>query len=156
MIYITLKKAKNNIIDKHEAEYAKIFAYENEIKRQMLGSSVKIMSEPVETRVQGMRLKRMYIFLASLKEGILDGYRQIIQLDQWHLRDPLCEILLTAVDTYTDDGMYISTQDQVEGESNSSCDRFIGLLKDDLHMKNVVNHTFICDRQKILVNALKE
>lgn len=78
MIYITLKKAKNNIIDKHEAEYAKIFPYENEIKRQMLGSSVKIMSEPVETRVQGMRLKRMYIFLASLKEGILDGYRQII------------------------------------------------------------------------------
>ena len=152
MIYRALKKAKENIVDKHEAEYAKVFAYGNELKKQMLGSTVKIMSEE---EVAGMRFLRMYICLAPLKEGFLDGCRPIIGLDGCHLKGPLGGILLTAVGTDPNDGMYPIAWAVVEAENNSSWDWFFGLLKDDLNITNDANYTFISDRQKGLVHALE-
>ena len=152
MIYRALRKARDNIAGKHEAEYAKVFAYGNEIKRQMPGSTVKIMSEPNQA---GRRFLRMYICLAPLKEGFLDGCKPVIGLDGCHLKGPLGGILLTAVGTDPNDGMYPIAWAQVEAENNSSWDWFLGLLKDDLNIVNDGNYTFISDRQKGLVNALE-
>lgn len=131
IIYRAMKKAKENITGKHEIEYAKNFAYNDEIKRQMPGSTVKIMSEPAEVEVNGRRFKRMYICLAPQKEAFLDGCRPVIGLDGCHLRDPLGGILLTVVHTNPNDVMYPIACAQVEGENNSSWDWFIELLKDD-------------------------
>ena len=78
MIYRALKKAKENILGKHEAEYGQLFAHGNEIKRQMSTSIVKIMSEGTEIWEEWRRFKRCYVYLGPLKEGFLDGCRPII------------------------------------------------------------------------------
>ncbi|XP_074351338.1 uncharacterized protein LOC141690432 [Apium graveolens] len=155
MIYRALKKAKDNILGKHEMEYAKVFAYANEIKKQMPTSTVKIMSEQAEPGVTDMRFKRFYVCLGPLKEGFLDGCRPLIGLDGCHLKGPLDDILLTAVATDPNDGMYPLAWAQVEAENNDSWEWFIRLLKDDLRMENEGSYTFISDRQKGLVNALE-
>lgn len=41
-------KAKENIIGKHQKEFAKLYDFGNEIRRMMLTSTVKIMLEPTE------------------------------------------------------------------------------------------------------------
>lgn len=155
MIYRALKKAKDNILGKHEMEYAKVFAYANEIKKQMPTSTVKIMSEPAVQGGTTMRFKRFYVCLGPLKEGFVDGCRPLIGLDGCHLRGPLGGILLTAVATDPNDGMYPLAWAQVEAENNDSWEWFIRLLKDDLRMNNTGSYTFISDRQKGLVNALE-
>lgn len=68
-----LKKAKDNILGKHEMEFAKLYAYANEIKKQMPSSTVKIMSEQAEPGADAMRFLRCYVCLVPLKEGFLDG-----------------------------------------------------------------------------------
>ncbi|XP_074343713.1 uncharacterized protein LOC141687377 isoform X2 [Apium graveolens] len=155
MIYRALKKARENIIGKHEAEYGQLFIYGNEVRRQMPTSTVKIMSEPTGLGEEARRFKRFYVCLGPLKEGFLDGCRPIIGLDGCHLRGPLGGILLTAVVTDPNDGMYPLAWAQVEAENNDSWGWFIGLLKDDLRISNAATYTFISDRQKGLVNALE-
>ena len=155
MIYRAMNKAKENILGKHEAEYGQLFAYGNEVKKQMPTSTIKIMSEDAGVGEEGRRFKRCYVCLGPLKEGFLDGCRPIIGLDGCHLRGPLRGILLTAVGTDPNDGMYPLAWAQVEAENNDSWDWFIGLLKQDLGMENEATYTFISDRQKGLVNALE-
>ena len=120
MVYRALKKARDNILGNHEMEYAKIFAYANEIKRQMPSSTVKIMTEQAEEGGTCTRFKRFYVCLGPLKEGFLDGCRPIIGLDGCHLKGPLGGILLTAVGTDPNDGMYPICWAQVETENNDS------------------------------------
>lgn len=98
----------------------------------------------------------MYVCLGLLKEGIMDGCRPFIGLDGCHLKGPLGGILLTAVGTDPNDGMYPLAWAQLEVENNDSWDWFLGLLKDDLRMDNTGSYTFISDRQKGLVNALEK
>lgn len=146
MIYRALKKVRENIIGNHEAEYGQLFAYGNEVRRQMPTSTVKIMSEAAEPGQEGRRFKRFYVCLGPLKEGFLDGCRPIIKLDGCHLRGPLGGILLKAVATDPNDGMYPLAWAQVEAENNDSWGWFIGLLKDDLRMSNAATYTFISER----------
>lgn len=155
MIYRALKKARENILGKQELEYAKLYAYANEIKKKMPTSTVKIMSEQDDSCSTLMRFKRFYMCLAPLKEGFLDGCRPVIGLDGCHLKGPLGGILLTVVGTEPNDGMYPILWAQVEAENNDSWEWFIRLLMDDLNMENPGSYTFICDRQKGLVNALE-
>lgn len=79
----------------------------------------------------------------------------MIGLDGCHLKGPLGGILLTAVGTDPNDGMYPIDWAQVEAENNDSWEWFIKLLKDDLRMENPGSYTFICDRQKGLVRSLE-
>lgn len=57
MIYRAMKKAKENILGKHEEEFKKLYAYANEVKKVMPTSTVKLMTEPAEEGVQGRRFK---------------------------------------------------------------------------------------------------
>lgn len=44
MVYIAMKKAKQSINAKHEAQYAKLYTFVNEIRKQMPTSIFKLMS----------------------------------------------------------------------------------------------------------------
>lgn len=82
----------------------------------------------------------MYTCLGPLKEGFLDGCRPVFCLDGTHLKGALDGILLTAIGTDPNDGMYPFARVQVEAENDDSWDWFIGLLKSDLHMENEGSH----------------
>lgn len=153
MIYRSMRKAKENIISKHEKEYEKIFDYANEIKRVMPTSTVKVMSE-TGSPGQDMRIfKLLYVYLGPLKKGFIEGCRPLIGLDGWHLKGPLGGILLTAVSIILNDRMYLVAWAQVEAENNGSWEWFISLLKDYLRMDNPTAYIFICDKQKVCLNA---
>ncbi|XP_017250910.1 uncharacterized protein LOC108221551 [Daucus carota subsp. sativus] len=118
-------------------------------------TTVKIQTEPAENGVDGRRFKRFYVCLGPLKAGFLSGCRPLLGLDGCHLKGPYHGILLTAVATDPNEGMYPVAWAQVEAENNSSWEWFLSILKDDLHIENDEIYTFICDRQKGLVNALE-
>ncbi|XP_074370703.1 uncharacterized protein LOC141711897 [Apium graveolens] len=156
MIYRAMKKAKDNILGKHEEEFGKLYLYANELKRSMPLSTIKLMTDPPETGTNRRRFKRFYVCLEPLKEGFGEGCRPLIGLDGCHLRGPFGGILLTAVATDPNDGIYPVAWAQVEAENNDSWDWFLSLLKTDLRIENSGSFTFISDRQKGLVNALEK
>ena len=123
--------------------------YANEVKKVMPTSTIKLMTEPAEQGIEGRRFKRFYVCLGPLKEGFKDGCRPLIGLDGCHLKGPFGGILLTAVGTDPNEGMYPIAWAQVEAENSSSWDWFLGLLKDDLGIENTGTYTFISDRQKV-------
>lgn len=149
MIYRAMRKAKENVIGKHEAEFGKLYDYGNEILKIMPTSTVKVVTEPAEGGLNGMRFKRFYMCLGPLKEGFMHGCRPIIGLDGCHLKGPFGGILLTAVATDPNDGIYPVAWAQVEAENNGSWDWFLALLKADLRIENPGAFTFICDRQNV-------
>lgn len=148
IIYRAMRKEKENIVGKHEKEYENLFNYANEIKKAMPTSTIKLMTESVPGQ-ERRRFKRFYVCLGPLKAGFIQGCRPLIGLYGCHLKGPLGGILLTAVATDPNDGMYPLAWAQVEAENHSSWEWFIDLLKQDLMMENPANYTFICDRQKV-------
>lgn len=120
MIYRSLRKAKANIIGKHEEEFKMLHQYANEVKKVMPTSTIKLMTEPAEQGIEGRRFKRFYVCLGPLKEGFKDGCRPLIGLDGCHLKGPFGGILLTAVGTDPNEGMYPIAWAQVEAENSSS------------------------------------
>ncbi|XP_074346689.1 uncharacterized protein LOC141685495 [Apium graveolens] len=119
-------------------------------------STIKLMTDPPETGTDRRRFKRFYVCLEPLKEGFGEGCRPLIGLDGCHLRGPFGGILLTAVATDPNDGIYPVASAHVEAENNDSWDWFMSLLKTDLRIENSGFFTFISDRQKGLVNALEK
>lgn len=87
--------------------------------------------------------------LGPLKEGFINACRPLIGLDGCHLKGPFGGILLTAVTTDPNDGIYHVAWAQVEAENNNSWDWFLSLLKADLMIENSGGYTFISDRQKV-------
>ncbi|XP_074351911.1 uncharacterized protein LOC141691065 [Apium graveolens] len=155
MVYRALRKAKDAIIGKHEDGFKKLYQYANEVKKVMPTSIVKLMTEAAEFDFEGRRFKRFYVCLGPLKEGFLHGCRPLIGLDGCHLKGPFKGILLTAVGTDPNEGMYPIAWAQVEAENTSSWYWFLGQLKQDLMIQNSGTYTFISDRQKGLINALE-
>lgn len=138
-----------SIIGKHEDEFKNLYNYGNELMKAMPCTTVKIQTEPAENGVDGRRFKRFYVCLGPLKAGFLSGCRPLLGLDGCHLKGPYHGILLTAVATDPNEGMYPVAWAQVEAENNSSWEWFLSILKDDLHIENDEIYTFICDRQKV-------
>ena len=151
MAYRALRKAKETIIGKHEEEFSKLYLYANEVKKVMPTSTIKLMTEPAGNGLEERRFKRFYVMLGPLKEGFLEGCRPLIGLDGCHLKGPFGGILLTAVATDPNEGMYPLAWAHVEAENNSSWDWFLGLIKADLSIENSGTYTFISDRQKVIL-----
>ena len=74
---------------------------------------------------EGRRFRRFYVCLGPLKEGYMDGCRPLIGLDGCHLKGPFGGILLIAVGTDANGGMYPIAWAQVEAENNESCEWFL-------------------------------
>ena len=149
MAYRAMRKARETITGRHEEEFSKLYLYANEVKKVMPTSTVKLMTEPAENGFPGRRFLRFYVCLGPLKDGFLEGCRPLIGLDGCHLKGPFGGILLTAVATDPNEGMYPVAWAHVEAENNSSWDWFLGLLKNDLRIENTGTYTFISDRQKV-------
>ncbi|GKB49372.1 hypothetical protein Tco_0900125 [Tanacetum coccineum] len=82
--------------------------------------------------------------------------RQLIGLDGAFMKGNYLGQLLTVVSVYANNGIYLVAYGIVESESKESWTWFLSCLGDDLELEANLNFTFITDRQKGLLPALKD
>lgn len=120
MIYKAIRKAKENIVSKHEAEFAKLCYYSNEFIKIMPTSIVKIVTVATEQGRERRRFKWFYVCLRPFKDEFMSECRPLVGIDGCHLKGSLGGILLTSVVIDPNNRMYPVTWAQVEAENNNS------------------------------------
>ncbi|KAL0408494.1 UNVERIFIED_CONTAM: hypothetical protein Sradi_1783800 [Sesamum radiatum] len=99
---------------------------------------------------------RMYFSLWALKKGFLEGCRPIIGLDGCFLKTVYGGQLLVAVGRDGNDNMFPIAMAVVQTENRDTWGWFLGELLDDIGGVGTGKWSFISDRQKGLVEALKD
>ena len=96
------------------------------------------------------RFQRLFISLAGMKKGFLDGCRPVIGVDGCFLKGPFKGQLLAAVSRDGNNNMYPIAYVVVEAETKDSWSWFLETLVSHLgtHEKHG-RPTFISDRQKV-------
>ncbi|GJX64287.1 retrovirus-related pol polyprotein [Tanacetum coccineum] len=92
----------------------------------------------------------------KLKDGFRASGRQLIGLDGAFMKGNYPGQLLTAVSVDANNRIYPVAYGIVESESKESWTWFLSCLGEDLDMQANSNFTFITDRQKGLLPALKD
>ncbi|GKE38908.1 retrovirus-related pol polyprotein [Tanacetum coccineum] len=102
------------------------------------------------------RFKRIYVCLGALKDGFRASRRQLLGLDGTFIKGNYPGQMLTAVSVDANNGIYLVAYGIVKSESKESWTWFLSCLADDLDLEANLNFTFITDRQKGLLPALKD
>jgi hypothetical protein len=93
---------------------------------------------------------RLFMSLAAMKKGFLEGYRPVIGLDGCFLKGPYKGILLAAVGRNANNNMYPIAIAVVESETKDSWTWFLECLVSDLGSHEThTSPTFISNRQKV-------
>ncbi|GKA60577.1 ribonuclease H-like domain-containing protein [Tanacetum coccineum] len=100
--------------------------------------------------------KRMYVCLAAVREGFLNGCRKYLGLDGCFLKGVVKGMLLTAVGKDPNNKMFPFAWAIVEKKSQSSWTWFLKHLKIDIKTIDGQEWTFMSDKQKGLLNAVQE
>ncbi|KAK1425488.1 hypothetical protein QVD17_20840 [Tagetes erecta] len=159
--YQKVFRAKAMAIEKLEgdynAQYGLLRDYCDELLRCNPGSTIKldVEREPnpsSETR----QFKRIYVCFGALKAGFKACGRQILGLDGCFMKGPFPGQILTVVGVDGNNGIYHVAYAVVEAETLSSWTWFLENLGDDLDLQADSNFTFISDRQKGILPALKK
>lgn len=146
------KRAKAMVIKRLERDVLHEYKKLNDNARALVdtnpGSSVDI---EVENIGQGIPLyfKRMYVCLAAVREGFLDGCRKYLGLDGCFLKGVVKGMLLTAVGKDPNNQMYPLARAIVESESESSWTWFLKHLRVDIKTMDGKEWTFMSDKQKV-------
>ncbi|XP_019197083.1 PREDICTED: uncharacterized protein LOC109190938 [Ipomoea nil] len=150
-----LVKAKGEI--RHEAEdyFNKIWSYCMEIERTNPKCTYKVKLSELQEDGKD-RFLRMYICWEAMKEGF-KHCRRIIGLDGCHLKCKTGGQLLTAVGIDGNESIFPIAYAIVEGENKNSWTWFLGLLKTDLQIHDMVQNEFtmMSDKQKGLIEAFE-
>nr|GEY67778.1 hypothetical protein [Tanacetum cinerariifolium] len=99
--------------------------------------------------------KRIYICLGALKLGFRARRRDLLGLDGAFMKGPFPSQVLVAVGLDSNNGIYPLANALVEAESKSSWCWFLQCLGDDIDLHSNLNFTFISDRQKGIIPAIK-
>ncbi|GKC72427.1 hypothetical protein Tco_1118310 [Tanacetum coccineum] len=102
------------------------------------------------------RFKRIYVCLGALKDGFRASRRQLLGLDEAFIKGNYPGQMLTTVSVDANNGIYLVAYGIVKSESKESWTWFLSCLADDLDLEANSNFTFITDRQKGLLPALKD
>ncbi|KAL2458132.1 SWIM-type domain-containing protein [Abeliophyllum distichum] len=121
------------------------------------GVNSTYLDERTTTQVQGHagEIQDDLLLPWTTERWFLRGCRRVNGLDGYFLKIEHGRQLLTAVGVDRNNGMYLLAYAVVEIENGENWRWFLGLLKDDLHMNNSHDWTFISDKQKGLVSAIK-
>ncbi|KAK1408172.1 hypothetical protein QVD17_39807 [Tagetes erecta] len=150
------KLAKQKIHGHYQKQYTLLRAYCEELLKANPGSTIKIDVEPLSNPSSSTRqFRRVYICFHAMKRGFKMCGRDIIGLDGCFMKGPYPGQILSAVGVDSNNGIYPVAYSLVEAETNESWAWFLDLLKDDLDLSTNSNFTFISDRQKGLIPALK-
>ncbi|GJX54928.1 putative reverse transcriptase domain-containing protein [Tanacetum coccineum] len=99
--------------------------------------------------------QRIYICLRALKLGFRACRRDLLGLDDAFIKGPFSGQVLVAVGLDSNNGIYPLAYALVEAESKSSWCWFLQCLGDDIYLHPNSNFTFISDRQKGIIPAIK-
>ncbi|KAL5553064.1 hypothetical protein UlMin_040465 [Ulmus minor] len=151
--YRARKHAKKLIEGTVKEQYARIWDYCAELRRMNPGSTTQVKCSldgdiPV--------FQRIYICLAALRKGWLEGCRRIIGLDGCFIKGQHRGQLLTAVGVDPNNQMYPIAYAVVETENRKTWQWFLELLKVDLNINNSHGIAWITDKQKGLIDAIAD
>lgn len=142
--------AMKKIYGDEEAQYKMMWDYGNEIRSSNPGSSFFLALDEFS------RFKRCYMSLEACKRGFLGGCRPIIFIDGCHLKTRYRGQLLCAVGIDPNDCIFPIAIAAVEVEDTDSWSWFLQTLKTDLDIVNTRPWTIMSDKQKGLINAVRE
>ncbi|KAK0577159.1 hypothetical protein LWI29_028744 [Acer saccharum] len=133
-------------------QYVKLWDYAEELKKTTPGSTIVIDTE------LGLddknKFKRIYICFNACKQGWLHGCRNIIGLDDCHVKSYHNAQLMWAIGTNVENEYYHVAHAVVEKEWHVSWSWFLKLLKEDLNLEDCLGITFMTNRQKGLVESI--
>jgi hypothetical protein len=148
-MYIGRKKAGKRLYGCLGKQYGRLWDYCETLRRTNPGSCVMLKVEKKNPNLPA-KFHRLYMSLAAIKKGFLEGCRPVIGLDGCFLKGPYKEILLAAVGRDANNNMYPIAIAVVESETKDSWTWFLEYLVLDLgsHERHTFP-TFISDWQKV-------
>ncbi|GJW41367.1 mutator type transposase [Tanacetum coccineum] len=150
-------KAEVQLRGDQEQQYGLLWDYCDALKKANPNTTVKIDVYRAHNPHENVRrFKRIYVCLGALKDGFRASGRQLLGLDGAFMKGNYPGQLLTAVSVDANNGIYPVAYGIVESESKESWTWFLSCLGDDLNLEANSNFTFITDRQKGLLPALKD
>ncbi|KAK1591219.1 hypothetical protein Q3G72_004098 [Acer saccharum] len=153
--YRARKAARQMIQGSVKEQYSKLWEYGAEIRRMKPGSTVMIKC--TEGHGDGNpRFERLYMCLAALKKGWKEGCRPILGLDGYFIKGFHTGQLLTAIGVDPNNQMYPVAYALVESECKDTLSWFLKHLTDDLGLNNSYGIVWITDKQKGLIDVIKE
>ncbi|GJX85627.1 mutator type transposase [Tanacetum coccineum] len=149
-------KAEREIRGDHVLQYSMLRDYVVELQSTNPNTTVKIAVErntdpSLPTRV----FQRIYVCLGALKLGFRACRRDLLGLDGAFMKGPFPGQVLVAVGLDSNNGIYPLAYALVEAETKSSWCWFLQCLGDDIDLHPNSNFTFISDRQKGIIPAIK-
>ncbi|GJU90391.1 putative transposase, mutator type, MULE transposase domain protein [Tanacetum coccineum] len=149
-------KAEREIRGDHVLQYSMLRDYVVELQSTNPNTTVKIAVErntdpSLPTRV----FQRIYVCLGALKLGFRACRRDLLGLDGAFMKGPFPGQVLVAVGLDSNNGIYPLAYALVEAETKSSWCWFLQCLGDDIDLHPNSNFTFISDRQKGIISAIK-
>ncbi|GKA19004.1 transposon protein, mutator sub-class [Tanacetum coccineum] len=128
---LVMKRLERDVLN----EYKKLNDYAKALVDINPGTSVDIEVEHIGTRIPPY-FKRMYVYLAVVHEGFLDGCRKYLGLDGCFLKGVVKGMLLTAVGKDANNQMFPLACGIVKTQSQSSWTWFLEHLKVDIKTKD--------------------
>ncbi|XP_056864674.1 uncharacterized protein LOC108808175 [Raphanus sativus] len=139
----------------HEAHFSRIWDYQAEVLKSNPYSTMKIETVPGPVVQSKQRFDRLYMCFTAQRETWIETCRPIIGLDGAFLKWDIKGHLLAAVGRDGDNRIVPIAWAVVEVENNINWEWFVRLLKEDLGLQDGSKFTIISDKQKGLVNAVK-
>ncbi|XP_059461899.1 uncharacterized protein LOC132190869 [Corylus avellana] len=156
IMYRARRKAGKQIYGKLEGQYGRLWDYCETLRKTNKGTCIMMKVERPNPNLPP-RFQRLYVSLAAMKKGFIEGCRPIIGVDGCFLKGAFKGQLLAAVSRDGNNNMYPIAFAVVEAETKDSWIWFLETLVSDLgtHDRHA-RPTFISDRQKGLIPALNE
>ncbi|KAK8649115.1 hypothetical protein V6N13_129851 [Hibiscus sabdariffa] len=150
-IYNMCQRAKKNVLKEKNGSYVEEFAslwgYDAELIASNPGSTVTIQVDRDSVGIATFH--RMYICLAAVKQGWIEGCRPFIRVDGCFLKTVTKGTLLVAVGRDANNQMFPVAWTVVEGEGKESWRWFLQKLMVDLDNPNGEGMTLMSDMLKI-------
>jgi hypothetical protein len=148
-MYRGRRRARKQIFDNLGEQYDRLWDYCETLRQTNKGSCVMMKVERPTSASEPM-FQRLYMSLAAMKQGFLEGCRSVISLDGCFLKGPYKGTLLVAVGRDDNNNMYPIAIVVVEAEIKKSWTWFLECIVSNLgsHARHV-RPTFVSDWQKV-------